>query len=101
MITYEPTIDYQQGKVILLFSTEWCPDCIMLKAYINQVVEENRNWNFIFVDSDEYPQLASEYQILGIPSFVALSDGEVVATLISKQAKPKQLINDWISSINA
>lgn len=87
------------GNQILVFSTSWCPDCIMLNMYIDQVIDENKDWEFIYIDSDQHPTLASEYGILGIPSFVGLRDGEQVDSLISKQAKPKELINEWIRGI--
>lgn len=98
MKTYNGDIQFS-GDQILVFSTEWCPDCIMLKMYIDQVVAENPSWEFIYIDSDLHPQLAASYDILGIPSFVALREGVVVSSLISKQAKPKELINEWIESI--
>lgn len=98
MITYKNNIELS-GKQILVFSTEWCPDCIMLKMYIDQVISENPTWEFIYIDSDIEPEVAKEYGILGIPSFVALIDGQKVSSLISKEAKPKALINDWINSI--
>ncbi len=99
MKTYE--IDMQfSGKQILLFSTEWCGDCIALKMYIDQVVEENKDWEFIFIDSDLHPDVAAQFSILGIPSFVALKNNEIVDTLINKDPKPKELINSWISNIN-
>lgn len=98
MKTYNQDIKLK-GDQILVFSTEWCPDCIMLKMYINQVVAENPNWEFVYIDSDEHSELAQEYGILGIPSFVALRNGQVASSLISKQAKPKELINEWIESI--
>lgn len=98
MNVYQPTTEFK-GQQILVFSTEWCPDCIMLKMYIDQVVSENPEWEFIYIDSDLHPQLASDYNILGIPSFVALIDGVEISNLISKQAKPKELINKWISEV--
>lgn len=98
MKTYSGDIQFS-GDQILVFSTEWCPDCIMLKMYIDQVVAENPSWEFIYIDSDLHPQLAASYDILGIPSFVALREGAVVSSLISKQAKPKELINEWIESV--
>lgn len=98
MKTYNQEIELT-GNQILVFSTEWCPDCIMLKMYIDQVVADNPNWEFIYIDSDVHSELAQAYNILGIPSFVALQDGQVASTLISKQAKPKELINEWIGSI--
>lgn len=98
MKIYEQNIKFT-GNQILVFSTEWCPDCIMLKMYIDQVVAENGDWEFIYIDSDIHPELASNFNILGIPSFIALKDGETVSSLISKQAKPKEMINEWISGI--
>lgn len=100
MINYSQETEFT-GNQILVFSTEWCPDCIMLKMYIDQVVNENTNWQFIYIDSDQFPKLAEQHNILGIPSFVALKDGVQIAELISKQAKPKELINEWIRGIDA
>lgn len=98
MKRYENGMDFT-GKQILVFSTEWCSDCIMLKMYIDQVIDENKEWEFIYIDSDEFPTITSEFGILGIPSFIALSDGVQVDSLISKNAKPKDLINQWIENI--
>lgn len=98
MVTYKKELELS-GKQILVFSTEWCPDCIMLKMYIDQVVSENPSWEFIYIDSDVEPEMSKQYGILGIPLFVALIDGQKVSSLISKEAKPKELINEWIHSI--
>lgn len=92
-------VKIDEGRVILVFSTEWCPDCMVLKQYIDQVVAENVNWQFVYIDSDEHPNLAEEYGILGIPSFVALIDGKQVSSFISKASKSKQEINGWIAVI--
>ncbi len=98
MKTYIENMKFS-GNQILVFTTDWCPDCVMLKMYIDQVVAENPTWEFVYIDSDQHMDLAREYGILGIPSFVALKDGVEVSNLISKQAKPKELINEWIGSI--
>lgn len=91
--------EIHENKKILLFSTEWCGDCITLRMYIDEVIEENKNWEFIYVDSEKNMELAKHFNILGIPSFVALEDGIKVGELISKDPKPKSLINNWIKSI--
>ncbi len=99
MLKYEEGMNISKGNVILLFSTEWCGDCIALKNYIDEVVVENSNWEFILVDTDEFGDISSEYGIYGIPSFVGLIDGKVVGDLISKESKPKSLINSWIKTL--
>ncbi len=99
MLKYDECMEIDNGKIILLFSTDWCGDCIALKNYIDEVVKENPNWKFILVDSDEHNDMAIKYNIFGIPSFVGLIDGNVVGDLISKESKPKSLINSWIKTL--
>ncbi len=99
MLKYEKNMNISKGNVILLFSTDWCGDCIALKNYIDEVVKENSNWKFILVDTDEFNDLSSDYGVYGIPSFVGLIDGTVVGELISKDSKPKSLVDSWIKTL--
>ncbi len=99
MLKYDEGIKVDDGKVILLFSAQWCGDCIALKNYIDEVVKENSDWKFILVDTDKFSDMASKYSVFGIPSFVGLIDGKVVGDLISKESKPKNLINSWIKTL--
>ncbi len=99
MLKYDEGIKVDDGKVILLFSAQWCGDCIALKNYIDEVVKENSDWKFILVDTDKFSDMASKYSVFGIPSFVGLIDGKVVGNLISKESKPKNLINSWIKTL--
>ncbi len=91
--------ELNQGKKILVFSGEWCVDCVVLKSYIDQVVEENPDWEFILVDTDTNQDVAQQNEIFGIPSFVAYDNGKRIGDLISKDAKPKSLINSWIKTL--
>ncbi len=99
MLKYEEGMSINNGRVILLFSTDWCGDCIALKNYIDEVVIKNPDWKFILIDTDKFSNMASEYNVFGIPSFVGLIDGNVVGDLISKESKPKSLINSWIKTL--
>lgn len=87
------------GKKILVFTTDWCGDCIVLKGYIDEVIAENPEWDFVTINPDNDMEIAEEFKVMGIPSFVALDNGERVSDLISKDAKPKSLINNWIKTI--
>lgn len=91
--------ELNKGKKILVFSDDWCKDCISLKQYIDEIILENPEWEFIKLNRDENLELARKYNIFGIPSFVALQDGKQVGELISREEKSKQLINNWIKVI--
>ena len=49
LAAYEAAI---QEHSIVVFSTTWCPDCHFLKTFINEVVDENPDWKFFYIDRD-------------------------------------------------
>ncbi len=92
--------ELEKGKIIIVFSTDWCGDCVALKQYIHLIVDKYKDdWKFVYVDSDENIELSKHYNVFGIPSFVALIDGEKKADYISKEAKSFEQICNWIESI--
>lgn len=87
------------GKVILVFSAEWCGDCIVTDMYLPRLIEQYPEWRFEKIDRDLHTELAIGYNIYGIPSFVALENGEKVGDLISKDSKSEQEVKSWIDSL--
>ncbi len=80
-----------------VFSADWCPDCRVLKAVLPGLEKEYQD-RFIFrvVDRDGYPDLAAEYDVLGIPSFVVLKNNQVLGTYINKLRKTRRQITDFL-----
>ncbi len=100
MQTLNSIEELETGKLIVVFSTDWCPDCVQLKQYIDLIVQKYKeDWQFIYVDSDKHIELAKHYNVFGIPSFVALNDGVKLSDFISKSAKSYEMICQWIESI--
>ncbi len=69
--------------VLVDFFADWCGPCIMMapivadlaKAY-DGVVKVGK------LDVDKYQELALQYRILNIPTFLLFKDGEVVETIV-------------------
>lgn len=100
MQTIKSIEELEKGKLIVVFSTKWCPDCIKLSQYIDLIVDKyQEEWQFIYVDSDQNLELSKHYNIMGIPSFVALKDGVKLSGFISKDSKSFDEICQWIESI--
>jgi thiol-disulfide isomerase/thioredoxin len=91
--------EIKSGKSIALFSADWCPDCVVIKPLLPELTEKYRDYNFVYVDRDEHMDICQEYDIFGIPSFIAFVDGEVVGTFISKDRKTKEEIESFIESV--
>jgi thioredoxin-like negative regulator of GroEL len=88
--------EIEQNQVVLIFSSDWCSDCIKLKMFIDEIIDKYKNWQFYYVERDKFIELAKFYNIYGIPSFVALKDGELVADLISKEEKNYQQVDEFM-----
>lgn len=84
-----------------IFSADWCPDCRVLKAVLPGLGEEyDDRFNFAVVDRDAWPELAEEYDVLGIPSFVVLKNSEVVGTYINRLRKTRRQITDFLDNLS-
>lgn len=94
--SYEEAI---QGHAMLVFSTTWCPDCHFLKTFIDDLVKDNSNWTFYYIDRDELTDLCIDLEIMGIPSFVAYNQGQEVGRLVNKLRKTQAEIQSFIDSL--
>ena len=63
-----------------------------------EIEVENPDFKFVEVDRDEYMDLAIEWGIMGIPSFVVIEDGQEKARLVNKLRKTKEEVNTFLAS---
>jgi thioredoxin 1 len=79
-------IEYIKNKiasndgVMLYFSTNSCNVCQALKPKIIDAFDKNfPKIEKIFIDTKEYPQIASEYTVFAIPTIIVFLDGKEFA----------------------
>lgn len=87
------------GSFVFYFTADWCPDCTFLKPILPEIESENPDFQFVEVDRDDYIDLAQNWDIFGIPSFVALRDGEEIGRLVNKARKTKEEIQTFLSEL--
>lgn len=88
-----------QGQSMMVFSTTWCPDCHFLKTFIDDLVKNNPQWTFYYIDRDEMVDLCIDLEIMGIPSFVAYKQGKEVSRYVDKNRKTQEQIQNFIDAI--
>lgn len=76
-------MDSQHVKVIK-FGASWCSPCRSMSPIVHNVLEEHSDVELIDIDIDgEYGQeVAREFGIRSIPTFILVDGGKVVNTLI-------------------
>lgn len=85
-------------KAIVLFTADWCPDCVFIKPFIGDLVDENPDFKFYVVNRDNFIDLCKDLDILGIPSFIAYNNKEESNRFVSKDRKTKAEIQDFINN---
>lgn len=87
------------GKHIFLFSADWCPDCRVIEPFLPDIEKKFSEYEFIYVDRDQFLDLCSELNIFGIPSFIGYENGKELGRFVSKDRKTQQQIEDFIQSL--
>ena len=76
--------------VLLDFWAAWCGPCQMVGPVIEEIAAERSDIKVGKVNVDEQPELASQFQVMSIPTLVVIKDGQIVNKSI--WAKPKEQI---------
>ncbi len=76
--------------VLLDFWASWCGPCRMVSPILDEIAGERPDIKVCKVNVDEQPELASEFQVMSIPTLLVVKDGKVVNRSVG--ARPKAQI---------
>lgn len=68
--------------VLVDFYATWCGPCRMISPLIDEIAEENTNLTVVKVDVDKYPNIATKYGIMSIPTLKVFKKGKEGKTSI-------------------
>lgn len=86
-----------EGVTVAVFKTTWCPDCHYIEPFMPAVESKYEGTiRFVQIDRDDLPDLCSELNILGIPSFIAFKQGGELVRFVSKLRKTREEIEQFL-----
>ncbi|GKV54743.1 thiol reductase thioredoxin [Sporosarcina sp. NCCP-2222] len=88
-------------RTIFMFSADWCPDCRVIEPILPGLEADFPEYEFIYVDRDEFIDICQEMDIFGIPSFIGFHEGQEAGRFVSKDRKTREEIEDFINSLSA
>ena len=87
------------GKVVLFFTADWCPDCRFIKPAMPEIEQDFSDYTFYEVDRVENIDLAAELNVFGIPSFIVYDNGKEIGRFVNKDRKTKQQVEDFLNNL--
>lgn len=90
--TWESEVIKARGLVMVDFWADWCAPCRMIAPTVEELAKEYAgSVKFAKLNTDENPEIASEYKIMGIPTLMFFRDGrkieQIVGVIPKKQLK--------------
>ncbi len=92
--TFQQEVLNSDKPVLLDFWASWCGPCRMIGPILDEIAQEREDIKVCKVNVDEEPELASQYQVVSIPTLYVIKNGEI--TNQSLGAKPKAQILDLL-----
>jgi thioredoxin 1 len=89
--TFHKEVMLSEKPVLVDFWAPWCGPCRMVLPLVEEIAEERDDIKVVKINVDEEPDLASQFQVMSIPTLMVVKNGEVVSKTMG--AKPKAQIN--------
>ncbi|HJC50259.1 MAG TPA: thioredoxin [Candidatus Anaerostipes avistercoris] len=93
----EEVLDAKQPVLVDMFAT-WCGPCKMMSPVIEELAEEYEGQVKVGkVDIDADSELAAQYGIMSVPTFLVFKDGQISDKIIG--AVPKEILKEAIDKV--
>jgi thioredoxin 1 len=84
---FQKEVIEKKGLVMVDFYADWCGPCKLTSPIIEELSEEHKDISFVKVNVDNNQELASQYSVFSIPTFIVFKDGTLATQFVGAMGK--------------
>ena len=83
--TFDETVNSSSTPILVDFWAEWCGPCKQIAPILEQIAtEKTGSISIAKINIDEYPDIASKFNVMSIPTLLLFDKGELKHTIDRK-----------------
>ncbi|BBB32339.1 thioredoxin 2 [Thermotomaculum hydrothermale] len=95
---FKKHIEKNDIPVVVDFWAPWCAPCLMMAPQFEEAAKHfPLKVRFAKLNSDNYPEIAGMYGIMGIPTMIVFKNGQELGRISGAMSAPQ--IIQWINSV--
>ena len=85
---FDQTVLQAEVPVLVDFTATWCRPCLMIAPILDDLAKEyDGRINFVKLDVDQSPKIATKYTVMSIPTLIIFKSGEPVSHIVGLRSK--------------
>jgi thioredoxin 1 len=78
-----------ERPVLVDFTAAWCPPCRAMNPILDQMAAERDDIKIVSVDVDNEQELASQWGVMGMPTFLFFQNGQPIQQLVGSRPRKR------------
>jgi len=91
---FDESVKASEDMHLLVFSAGWCQPCRMMNPILKEAEAQHPSITFVKIDIDDEPDLADDFDITSIPTYILYQNGNNLSTKVGMVSKKD--LNEWL-----